>query len=101
MNKKIDKYFEFLKNDETIFLNFLKAKFPVFHNSNFFFRDFQFGIQQFFEKKDIKISYAEAESIAKKLAVYFEQQKLFVPVNKNTWRVEYPQFLTKEPGDPL
>ena len=99
--KNIDRHYELLKKDETIFLNFLKAKFPVFHNSNFFLRDFQFGIQQFFEKKDIEITYAEAEKLAFRLAEFFETQKLFVPVNRNTWKVNYPEFLTKEPGDPL
>ena len=101
MEKNLDRYFELLKKDETIFLNFLKAKFPVFHNSNFFFRDFQFGIQQFFEKKDIEISYPDAEKLAKRLAENFETQKLFIPVSRNTWRVNYPDFITKEPGDPL
>ncbi|HKI79173.1 MAG TPA: hypothetical protein VKA26_11585 [Ignavibacteriaceae bacterium] len=101
MSKTLDTYFDQLKKDETIFLNFLKAKFPVFHNSNFFFRDFQFGIQKFFEKKDIDISYPEAEKLAKRLADYFETQKLFIPVSRNTWKINYPEFVTKEPGDPL
>ena len=101
MNKNFDRNFELLKKDETIFLNFLKAKFPVFHNSNFFLRDFQFGIQQFFEKKDIEVKYPQAENLAKRLAEYFESQKLFIPVSRDTWKINYPEFITKQPGDPL
>ena len=101
MNKKLNKYFELLKNDETIFLNFLKAKFPVFHNSNFFYRDFQFGIRKFFEKKGIRLSYSEAEELANKLSHHFQNQGFFIPVNTGTWRLNYPEFVTKEPGDPF
>jgi len=101
MNKKTEKYFDLLKNDETIFLNFLKAKFPVFHNSNFFYRDFQFGIRKFLEKKGIQISYAVAEELANKLANHFQNQGFFIPINSGTWKVNYPEFVTKEPGDPF
>ncbi len=101
MNKKLNKYFELLKNDETIFLNFLKAKFPVFHNSNFFFRDFQFGIRKFLEKKGIQISYSDAEELATMLADHFQNQGFFVPVSSGTWKLNYPEFVTKEPGDPF
>ena len=34
--------FEDLKNENQIFLNYLKAKFPLFHNSNFFDKDFEY-----------------------------------------------------------
>jgi hypothetical protein len=101
MNKKINKYFDLLKNDETIFLNFLKAKFPVFHNSNFFFRDFQFGIRKFLENKGISISYSDSEELAKMLAKHFQNQGLFVAINSETWKINYPEFATKEPGDPF
>ena len=101
MSKKLNKYFELLKNDETIFLNFLKAKFPVFHNSNFFYRDFQFGIRKFLEKKGIQISYSDAEELANILANHFQNQGFFVPVSSGTWKLNYPEFITKEPGDPF
>ena len=101
MNKKSDKYFELLKNDETIFLNFLTAKFPVFHNSNFFFRDFQFGIQKFLEKKGIEITYSDAEELANRLSKHYQDRGLFITVNSGTWKVNFPEFMTKEPGDPF
>lgn len=99
--RKLQENFEMLKRENSIFMNFLRAKFPVFHNSNFFFRDFQFGIQKFLEKKGIEISYLEAEELAKQLSEYFQDEEFFIPVNSGTWKVNYPEFATKEPGDPF
>ena len=101
MDGKQDQYFNLIKNDYQIFLNFLKAKFPVFHNSNFFYRDFHYGVRKFLESKDIKVSYPQAEEIAKKLAEYFEEEKIFIRVNNQAWKINYPEFVTAVPGDPL
>ncbi len=94
-------YFELIKNDQEVFLNFLRAKYPMFHNSNFFFRDLQFGISKFLENKGIKVSNAQAEELAKKISSFLEEQKIFVKVNTWGWRINYPDFVTKVPGDPL
>ncbi|MFO7446157.1 MAG: hypothetical protein R6W90_07300 [Ignavibacteriaceae bacterium] len=101
MDQKLLKHIELLKTNHQVFLNYLKAKFPLFHNSNFFFRDFQYGLKRFLEKKDILVSYAEAEKIAVKLGEYFENEGIFVPVNKLGWKLNYPEFVTTQPGDPL
>lgn len=101
MEKSISKYFDQLKDDQTIFLNFLKAKFPLFHNSNFFFRDFHYGIKRYFEKKGIFLSYQKSEAVAKELAVYFESQGTFIRTNDIGWKINYPEFSTQVPGDPF
>lgn len=101
MDKALSKHFDQLKNDQTIFLNFLKAKFPMFHNSNFFFRDFHYGIKKFFEKKGIIISYEKSEALAKELAMYFESQGIFIRTNSLGWKINYPDFITQVPGDPF
>lgn len=94
-------YFELVKNEYQVFLNFMKAKYPMFHNSNFFFRDLQFGILKYLENKGIKINNSEAEELAKKLSAYFEDSKIFIKVNSFGWRLNYPEFVTKAPGDPI
>src|SRR3990170_7646327 len=99
MNRKLQKHIDLLKKDETIFLNFLKAKFPVFHNSNFFFRDFQYGIRSFLEKKEIKASYQMAEKLAEDMAKYYEVKNLFVKINHQAWKINKQEFVTAEPGD--
>ena len=90
-----------LKNNEKELLNYLRARFPVFHNSNFFFRDFQYGIRSFLEKKEIKVSYQLAEKLAVEMAKYFEEQNIFLKVNNQGWKINYPEFATAEPGDPF
>ena len=89
-----------IKNDEEL-LNYLKAKFPVFHNSNFFFRDFQYGIRSFLEKKEIKASYQMAEKLAEEMAQHYENKTLFVRINQHTWKINKSEFVTAEPGDPF
>lgn len=101
MDKTLTKYFEQLKTDQTIFLNFLKAKYPLFHNSNFFFRDFQYGIKRYLEKKGILVSYSQAEILALELSKYFETQGTFIRTNKLGWKVNKPEFITQSPGDPF
>lgn len=97
----IQKLYSDLVNDINILLEFLRAKFPLFHNSNFFLRDLQFGIKSFFEKKDIKLSYSESENLALQIAEYLKNEGIFVETNSNTWKVNYPEFETSKPGDPF
>ena len=99
--KSSKQHLELLKNDHQIFLNYLKAKFPLFHNSNFFFRDFQYGLKRFLEKKDVEISYPDSEKLAKDFGKYFEEKGIFIPVNDLGWKLNYPEFVTVAPGDPL
>ena len=97
----LNKQLELIKNDPIIFLNYLKANYPLFHNSNFFFRDLQFGLRKFLEKKDINISYPESEELSKILVEYFEENEILIKISSSTWKVNYPGFVTQLPGDPL
>jgi hypothetical protein len=101
MTNKLSQKLEMLKKDDSVLLEFLKAKFPVFHNSNFFFRDFQYGIRSFFEKKDINISYQDAEKLAIEMARHFEEKGIFIKVNHQGWKIHFPDFVTAKPGDPF
>ncbi|HED08356.1 MAG TPA: hypothetical protein ENI57_09600 [Ignavibacteria bacterium] len=89
------------KNNYTGLLEFLKARYPLFHSSNFFFRDFQFGIQKYLEKKEIYISSYDASIIAKELGQFLEEEKIFQKINDRTWKVNDPSFQTQTPGDPF
>ena len=99
--KNILSYKELLQKEDQSFLGFLKARFPVFHNSNFFYRDLEFGIRSFLEKKNIFITYGEADKLAKLMAKYFEEKGIFIKVSKTGWKVNYPEFAATEPGDPF
>ncbi len=92
---------ELIKREDESFLGFLKAKYPMFHNSNFFYRDLQYGVRSFMEKKGIEISYAEAAELADAISIEFENKGTFVRMSKTGWKLNYPDFATTEPGDPL
>ena len=80
MAKKVDQLYDELKNDYSSFLNFLKANYPIFHNSNFFYRDLQYGLRSYYEMKE---------------------NKIFIRISEGAWKVNYEEFITKEPGDPF
>ncbi|MBS4035591.1 MAG: hypothetical protein KGZ85_14060 [Ignavibacterium sp.] len=82
-------------------LNFLRARYPLFHNSNFFFRDLQYGIRSYFDKRGIEISYPEAEKFAHEFSKSLEADQIFIRINNQGWKVNYPEFATAIPGDPF
>jgi hypothetical protein len=53
------------------------------------------------EKKEIDISYAEAAKLADAISEEFENKGTFVKMSKTGWKINYPDFATTEPGDPL
>ena len=85
-----------ITNNQVEFLHFLKAKFPFYHLSNFFFRDLHYGIIGFYAQRKEKISYGEAEQVARVVAQHFEKQNIFKKVNQQGWVLQYPEFITKK-----
>lgn len=101
MEDLISKYFTVLKDEYIIFLNYLKARFPTFHNSNLFFRDFHYAIKTFLEIKDMKVTYAESEILAKEFSEFLESKGILIKVNDLGWKLNYTNFATVKPGDPF
>ena len=77
-------------------LNFLKSRFPIYHLSNVFFRDLQYGVMAYLEGKGMKVSYRHAEMIARRFVEDLERAKLLKPVDRQSWTVEYPEFRTPQ-----
>lgn len=75
-------------------LTFLKSRFPLYHQSNFFFRDLQYGIQAMLEGQGKWISYRDAEKIAREFAAAMEKMNIFIPIDRQTWVVNYPEYRT-------
>jgi len=75
-------------------LAFLKARFPLYHQSNVFFRDIQYGIQLFLERKGIKAGYPESEQIAHDFISALEREGVLVPIDPQSWALKYPEFRT-------
>ena len=83
---------DYILNNEKEVLAFLKSRFPLYHLSNFFFRDIQYGIQMLLAEKKMKVGYAEAEKIATAFVEKLEQEEIFTPIDKQSWVVHYPEF---------
>ena len=80
---------EELKNNKTIFFNFMREKYPVYAKSNIFLRDLQYAIISYFLKKDIKVKYALAEKLALQFAESLEKQNELTRLDNNTWKVNF------------
>jgi hypothetical protein len=101
MEDTTTKYLSVLKDDYKVFLNYLRAKFPTFHNSNLFFRDFHYAIKHFLEIKDIKVNYQDSEQLAREFSEFLEGKGILVKVNDLGWKLNYSDFTTVKPGDPF
>jgi hypothetical protein len=67
----------------------MKEKYRVFNNSNIFFRDIQYAIKSFLEKKDKKIKYAEAEKLAQEFITQMENGGQLKKMSNNAWKVNF------------
>lgn len=81
-------YIEELKNNEEIFLNYMKEKYPLFSKSNFFLRDLQYAITHYFKLKGYEIGFTKSESISLEYIKHLEATNAITAVSKNTWRLE-------------
>lgn len=99
--EKISSLIKSIENDKSQLMNFLKSRYPLFHNSNFFSKDFQYGIKRFLESKDIEVNAIETGRLANELSNMFESNGVFIKINSIGWKINYPQFVTTTPGDPL
>lgn len=87
----------YLKQEFKLLLNFHKACYPAFHNSNVFFRDFQYSIQRFLEMKSYRTKYSEAQELASEMTMFLEQQNIFVTISDRVWKLNYPEYQTGAP----
>ncbi len=78
-------------------LNFLKKNYPLYHLSNVFFRDIQFGMIKYFESKNQKLQLRHAERVAIGFIEFLKKQKILFQINEVTWKLNYPDFVAKPP----
>ncbi len=83
------KHLNELLTNQIMFFNFMKEKYRVFNNSNIFFRDIQYAIKSFLEKKEKKIKYAEAEKLAQEFTQKMETEGHLIKMSNNAWKVNF------------
>lgn len=87
---------ELITQNYVEFLNFLRSKYPLFHLSNLFLRDIQYGVRFYLENKGQRAGYSEAEEIARGVAEFLERQNIFRKIDRQTWLLMYPEFRPKK-----
>ncbi|MCX8009887.1 MAG: hypothetical protein N3A61_01940 [Ignavibacteria bacterium] len=91
----MNKNYEFLLKNRESFLKYFKTRYPLYYNSNIFFRDLQYAIINFFASKKMKLSYSEAELLANEFSQLLEQEKLLKKVNEMSWVITDKGLLQK------
>jgi len=83
---------EFIKDltaNKSIFFKFMKEKYRLYSNSNIFFRDIQYAIKSYFEKKDVRIKYSQAEKVAFEFITKLENSGELKKMSNNAWKVNF------------
>lgn len=86
------KHLEYVLKNEKEVLAFLKTQYPLYHLSNVFFRDVQYGIQKFFERRGESVAYPLAERIAREYVEKLEREKTLTRIDRQTWVLNYPEY---------
>lgn len=84
---------ESIIQNKTEFLNYMKSKFSLIHNSNIFLRDLQYGLKFYAQEKMKKnIDYLKGEELAKQIAAEFVKSGIFSAIDHQSWRLNYQEF---------
>jgi hypothetical protein len=86
------KHHDYILHHQKEFLEFLKSKYPMYHLSNIFFRDIQFGVQSFLAQQKLHVGYAKAEQIAGDVVTEMEKKKILTAIDRQSWVLHYPEF---------
>ena len=78
-----------LTSNKSIFFKFMKEKYRLYLNSNIFFRDIQYAIKSYFEKKDVPIKYSQAEKVAYDFIKKLEDTGELKRMSNNAWKVNF------------
>jgi len=93
--------FQAASDEMTGYLEFLKSKFPIFHQSNVFYRDLRYGLKYYLQSKGKKMADAELENALKALINQMVAASVLKPVSDGVWTLNYPTYRTKASGKPV
>ena len=78
-----------LISNKKLFFSFMKEKYPVFKESNIFFRDLQYAIGNYYMKKGKTIDYPKAEKIALEFIENLVNRGELIKISNNAWKVNF------------
>jgi hypothetical protein len=82
-------YIEDLIKNREIFFNYMKESYPVHLNSNIFLRDILYAIKRFYEKKEIRLKYPDAERLARSFTDLLVEEGHLKKISENTWKMNF------------
>lgn len=83
--------FEFMKQEG----------YPIFHQSNLFLKDVEYGIRDFYRTRTKKdIGTRESKRLAAELLKYLEANGHLRLLSEHTWLLNMPEFLNKPKETP-
>jgi hypothetical protein len=78
-----------LISNKNLFFSFMKEKYPVYKESNIFFRDLQYAIRNYYMKKGKTINYQKAEKIAAEFIEKLVNEGDLKKISNNAWKVNF------------
>lgn len=91
---------QIITNSPIEFLNFMREKVPLFHMSNVFYRDLMYGVIDYLDKRNISLTFSQAEAVTLEVIGNFEKKNLLRKVNPQGWVLNYPEFTTPKSVPP-
>lgn len=88
MNQQLN----YIINNQTEVLYFLKSHYPVYHNSNLFLRDVQFGLIKYFQQKRQRLKNRDAEKVARGFMEHLGRLNIARQLDQQTWLLNYSEF---------
>lgn len=93
------KELEYINSHQSEFLKYWKSKFPLYHDSNVFFRDLHYGVMSYTEERlKRKLKYLEGEPLALQVAQELEKRGILKKIDGQTWLLNYPEFALPRPA---
>lgn len=88
-----------IKDQPTQLLDFLKEnRYGIFHRSNIFFRDFQYGLWRFLRKDQAKVPYAKIEELAREVIADWESKGIMKRIDRQSYELNMPAYSLIDPA---
>lgn len=95
MEKKSNIIIEDLKG----YFSFMKESFPLYHDSNIFFRDLHYGVMGYLKRLKIFVGYSESEKITVDVIKKLVEKGILKAIDDRSWLLSYPEFQKKSVKD--
>ncbi len=80
--------------DKNRVLAFLRTRYPMIHASNLFYRDLVYGLQTYLAGNGIAVRVRESEKFTRAFIDAMVRDGTFIPCDRQTWTLNYPEFRT-------